>query len=129
MPVFDYLCPCGKKFERFLKAANVAEQQYCECGKTAEKQLSCCNVYVMQSYQSPVTGQWIDSPNQRKKDLAESGSRPWEGKEIETQMAQGREKEFDSMLDKSAEKAATTAFHDLPLATRKVLTSGEAAHE
>jgi hypothetical protein len=83
----------------------------------------------MQSYQSPVTNQWIDSPNQRKKDLAETNSRPWEGKEIETQMAQGREKEFDSMLDKSAEKAATSAFHDLPLATRKILTSGDIVNE
>jgi hypothetical protein len=44
-------------------------------------------------------------------------------------MAQGREKEFDSMLDKSAEKAATSAFHDLPLATRKILTSGDIVNE
>ena len=121
MPLYDYKCECGKEFDRFLKFANYDEPQYCECGKVAEKQLSFCAGTVMQSYQSPVTGKWIDTPRQRRDDLARSGSRPWEGREAETKAAQQREKDFDKMLDKSAEKSAVEAWQSLPSEKRKEL--------
>jgi hypothetical protein len=82
------------------------------------------SVFVMQSYQSPVDGRWIDTPRQRRIDLANSGSREWEGREQETKYAQQREKDFDKMLDKSAEVAAVESWHALPSETRKVLESG-----
>lgn len=122
MPIFDYLCQCGKREERFLKPSNVSAPQYCDCGKLLEKQLTACNVYVMPSYQSPITGKWIDSPTQRKRDLQENNCRPWEGMEDEKKEAKKRESNFNDMLDKSAEKAANEAFSSLPYETQKILT-------
>ncbi len=70
-------------------------------------------VHVMPSYQSPVSGKWIDSPSQRRDDLAKTGSRPWEGMEAEQKEAARKTQEFDKLLDKSAESAAIGAWHSL----------------
>lgn len=121
MPLHDYKCECGKEFERFTKIAELNNPVICDCGKQASRQLSFCAVSVMQSYQSPVTGKWIDTPRQRRDDLERSGSRPWEGIEAEKKVAQQREKDFDKMLDKSAEKSAVDAWQQLPQEKRQML--------
>ena len=121
MPLYTYQCECGSEFDRFLKLASYKEPQTCECGKIAEKKLTFCSVSVMEAYQSPVTGEWIETPRQRRIDLKNSGSREWEGREQETKAAQDREKDFDKMLDKSAEKSAVEAWQALPTETKKVL--------
>ena len=82
------------------------------------------SIRCMQPYVSPVTGKWIDTERQRRYDLESSGSREWEGREQETKVAQQREKDFDKMLDKSAEVAAVESWQALPSETRKVLESG-----
>jgi putative FmdB family regulatory protein len=107
MPLYTYQCECGSEFDRFLKLASYKEPQTCECGKIAEKKLTFCSVSVMEAYQSPVTGEWIETPRQ--------------GREQETKAAQDREKDFDKMLDKSAEKSAVEAWQALPSETKKVL--------
>lgn len=79
------------------------------------------SVYVMPSYQSPVTGQWIDSPNQRREDMKRSGSRPWEGMESETKYAQSRAKAEEKAADVAIENAVVAAWQQLPSEKRKVL--------
>jgi putative FmdB family regulatory protein len=118
MPIYAYKCSCGEKFDRFLKMANSSDPQHCQCGKVAEKQLTCCSVAVMQSYQSPISGKWIDTPRQRRNDLNDNNCREWEGIEQETKVAHQREKDFDKMLDKSAEKSAIEAWQQLPQETK-----------
>jgi hypothetical protein len=100
-----------------------AEEEWSRVVKMHREPIKSASVYVMQSYQSPVTGKWIDTPRQRRNDLKASGSRPWEGRDAETKAAQQREKDFDKMLDKSAEKAAIEAWQSLPSETKRSLES------
>lgn len=79
-------------------------------------------VYVMPSYQSPVTGKWIDSPGQRRDDLARTGSRPWEGMEQEKKEAARRETELDQSMDRLAEKIAVDSWQRLPEEHRQALS-------
>lgn len=98
------------------------EDEWQRCARMhREPIVKTASVHVMQSYQSPVSGQWIDTPRQRRNDLEASGSRPWEGREQEVKVAQQREKDFDKMLEKSAEKAAIESWQSMPSEKRKEL--------
>ncbi len=79
-------------------------------------------VYVMPSYQSPVTGKWIDTPAQRRDDLARSGSRPWEGMEREKKEAARRKRDSEREMDCVAEKIAVESWQQLPEAHRRALS-------
>ena len=78
-------------------------------------------VYVMSSYQSPVTGKWIDTPAQRRDDLARTGSRPWEGMESEKRHAASVSKQMDADMDKTAEKIAVEMYQRMPDALKTEL--------
>lgn len=80
------------------------------------------SVYVMPSYQSPITGKWIDTPSQRRDDLARNNCRPWEGLEQEKKEAAIREQRMDADLDKLAEKIAVEAWQTAPESTRQALS-------
>jgi putative FmdB family regulatory protein len=45
MPLYEYKCSCGKRFDRLLKLAEYDTPQTCECGQVAEKQLSAPAVF------------------------------------------------------------------------------------
>lgn len=112
-------------FHGLTEGSQAHEEEWAKVVKMhTEKPVGSASIQVMQSYQSPITGKWIDTPRQRRDDLARSGSRPWEGREQETKYAQQREKDFDTMLDKTAEKAAIESWQQLAPEKKKVLQSG-----
>lgn len=79
------------------------------------------SVYVMPAYQSPVTGKWIDTPAQRRDDLARTGSRPWEGMAQEKQEAERRQAYQDAELDKTIERGVEQALKALPEDKKRAL--------
>lgn len=79
------------------------------------------NVYVMPSYQSPVTGNWIDSASQRRNDLASTNSRPWEGMEQERKEAARRENYLNVETDKAVHEMVVDSWHKLPEQTKRSL--------
>lgn len=82
------------------------------------------SVYVMPSYQSPVTNQWIDTPRQRREDLKRTGSRPWEGKEAETREAAKHAREAEAKLDAQLDHTVRSAWRDLPDSKKQAITQG-----
>lgn len=74
------------------------------------------------SYQSPVTGLWVDGRVARREDLKRTGSRPWEGKEQEQKEAARQERYAEQKLDASLTKTASEAFYQLPPSKRAILT-------
>lgn len=64
----------------------------------------------MTPYQSPIDGRWINSREQRKEDLKRSGSRPYEGLEVEKREAQRiqeeKQKAFEAKIPGMIEKTA-----------------------
>lgn len=71
------------------------------------------SVYVMPAYQSPITGKWIDTPSQRRDDMARNGARPWEGMESERKVADERVKREAKEYDQKLESAAVEAYRSL----------------
>ncbi len=76
------------------------------------------------SYQSPVTGLWVDGRVQRREDLKRSGSRPWEGLQQEKKEAARQQAYADKKLDASLTKSASEAFYQLPPSKRNLLMRG-----
>lgn len=79
-------------------------------------------VYVMPSYQSPISGEWIDTPSQRRNDFAKNNCRPWEGMEQEKKEAAKRAQYEEQTMDAKLEKTIEQSIKDLP--TEKKLEIG-----
>lgn len=71
MPLYEFVCAAGHKFERFLRLVNCGEPQRCECGVPAQKLVSAPFVRGdTPDYVSPVTGEVISGRRARRNDLA-----------------------------------------------------------
>lgn len=46
MPLYDFLCADGHRFERVVKLAHFDDPQHCECGAGAKRQLSAPRVHT-----------------------------------------------------------------------------------
>lgn len=71
-------------------------------------------VYVMPSYQSPVTGKWIDTPSQRRDDFARNNARPWEGMSEERKEADRRKAYQEQKADQALERTIEQSLRELP---------------
>lgn len=71
-------------------------------------------VYVMPAYQSPITGEWIDTPSQRRNDFAKNNCRPWEGMGQEQKEAAKRAQYEEQTMDAKLEKTIEQSIKDLP---------------
>lgn len=70
MPIYEFRCSKGHTFDRYLKLAEYDASQRCECGESATRQVVAPMVMPdIPAYQSPVTGQWVNSRAQRREDL------------------------------------------------------------
>ena len=72
------------------------------------------SVYVMPSYQSPITGKWIDTPSQRRDDFARNNARPWEGMAAEKAEAARRAQYEESKADAAIERSIEQTLRDMP---------------
>ena len=78
-------------------------------------------VYVMPSYQSPISGKWIDTPSQRRDDLARNNCRPWEGLEQEQKEAAKRGAEEETKYDQKLESAISQTLQEMPREKKEIL--------
>ena len=78
-------------------------------------------VYVMPAYQSPITGQWIDTPSQRRDDMARNNCRPWEGLEQEQKEASKRGAAEEAAYDSQLESAISETLAEMPREKKEVL--------
>lgn len=123
--IYDAQCMnCGVACEYIRPAALYLDTPYC-CGQKMQKVILSApySVVDIPAYQSPVTGRWVNSRAQRTEDLKRSGSRPWEGMEQESKVAQTRAKDEEKKADAKIEEAAVSAWHQLPSKKRRVLES------
>lgn len=78
-------------------------------------------VYVMPAYQSPITGKWIDTPSQRRDDMARNNCRPWEGMEQEQKEASKRQAYEEKAYDQRLEGAIEQTLKDMPTEKKAAL--------
>lgn len=112
MPFYDYTCQCGTQ-SIYSKIDSRDEPRFCpECTQPrARVQVCAPALRTFSPYRSPVNGQWIDSPNQRREDLKRSGSIEWEPG-IKQDLPRLK-KEADEKAFKPVEKALETTFRDM----------------
>lgn len=105
MPIYEYKCDCGARFERVLPMALYQATQYCDCGRAAEKQLSAPAVRGdYEAYDCPITGKRIEGRRAHEENLRAHGCRvlePGETREVDS-----RRKRQDEALDKAVERTA-----------------------
>ena len=97
-----------------------------EHGKLIEVQTSApssISAYVVPDipdYVSPVTGLWVNGRKQRREDLKRSGSRPYEGREIEQQIANSYRESQERLADKKLERDVVEVWQHSPERIRKM---------
>jgi putative FmdB family regulatory protein len=122
MPLYDFRCSQGHRFERFVSLRDFAVPQLCSCGVEAQRLLSAPMVLAdLPGYVSPTTGRWIEGRVARREDLRVSGCRPYEQGEREA--AEARRVAGDAALDRSVEETVEREFERMPVRKRERLAA------
>ena len=109
MPLYDFRCSKGHRFERFVPLEKFEEVQECVCNAPAQRLISAPMFTVDNTgYNCPITGEWIGSKYQHQENLAKHGCRVLETGETEA-AASFRAKE-DAKLDKLIEDHVEREF-------------------
>ena len=121
MPVYEYNCPRCGVFERVCKVENHKNKVVCNCGTLSNQIITKVTTFVPASmrwdfdpYESPSTGNIISTQKQRNADLANSGCIEWEPgmKQDKERMIATKEKDLDSKVDRSVDKALNNMSAD-----------------
>ena len=112
MPIYDYECGCGERFQKYLPISEYDEQQFCRCGKQAIKIFLSAPIFKIQKdirYRSPIDGREITTWRQRNEDLASSGSIPLDDdvkkhiNDIKKRQDEKDEREIDEYVERYVE--------------------------
>lgn len=106
MPVYEYQCGCGKRFDKFLRLADYQSEVTCECGAVATKVLSAPAVIGdYPGYECPVSGKWVEGRKAHEENLKRTGCRVYEPGEREAFVASRAREEasFDATIEASVE--------------------------
>lgn len=126
MPVYEYQCECGNRFDRYLPLVNYKDPQTCECGNIAAKRLSRPNIQGdSQGYDCPVTGKWIEGKKAHKDNLRRHGCHVLEAGEKSD--VEKRRKQEELSLDKAVDSTVDEFIEKLPSKKREQLAREVAA--
>ena len=122
MPCYQYVCPNGHEFEKYLKMDDYKVPQTCECGEIGKKVFSpAMIVNSFESYESPIDGSVISTPAKRREDLARSGSIPYEPGM--RQDADTLAKESEAKLEREMDNTVDRLLYEMPSRKREQLES------
>lgn len=111
MPLYEYRCPVGHKFERFYRMAEDSSVAICSCGELAQKQLSAPVVRGdYPGYACPITGTWVEGRRAHEENLARHGCRVLEtGEAAQAERVRvGNDRRFEAELDATVERELAT---------------------
>lgn len=122
MPLYDFRCEAGHKFDRLLKIAQRADPQQCACGAFATRLISRPRIHVEHvEYDCPITGKMITSKQAHEENLKVHGCRLYEPGE--TDAAERRIVDGWSSLDAAIDKAVEVEWEAMPSVKRERLTN------
>lgn len=121
MPVYEWACECGARFEKVLPYAQSGAPQRCACGKEARRVLSAPMLRVRQDirYRSPIDGRPITSMRARREDLARNDCIEYDP-EMKTDCLR-RVAEDERNLDRSVEATLDAQIEAMPARKREQL--------
>jgi putative FmdB family regulatory protein len=113
MPLYDFQCSKGHKFERFVKLADFDTLQTCACGESASRLISApmfVATGINYSYDCPITGTHITSKSAHEENLKRHGCRVLETNEKDFNARQRATEEaaFERNIEASVERAIET---------------------
>lgn len=113
MPLYDFLCAEGHKFERMVPLAEFETVQLCHCKAPADRVISAPMFHVENiGYSCPVTGAWINSRKAHADNLDRQNCRVLEPGE--TDAASRRRAADDAALDAKIERTVEVAIEAMP---------------
>lgn len=122
MPLYDFGCPKGHKFEVFLPLRNFNDPQVCGCGLEARRLISVPFIQPdISGYTSPIDGKWIGSRAQRREDLKRNNCVEWDTGMKEEQMR--RQRAAEDKLDKAIDETVEAEIHGMGARKRDKLIS------
>lgn len=111
MPLYDFRCDNGHRFERFIKLEDFGSLQNCPCGMPALRVISAPMFSVDQTgYNCPVTGAWIGSKREHEENLRRTDCRVLEAGEKEAAAAyrEKADREFEKAVEATVEREVET---------------------
>ena len=127
MPLYDFKCQQGHKFELMVPLAEFDNSQHCACGTIATRVISPVRFSVENvGYNCPITEEWIGSKSQHENNLAKHGCRVYETGETEAakKAKASADAEFEKRLDITVEKEFESLSSDKKQALATELTAG-----
>ena len=127
MPVYDFKCPEGHHFERFVKLENFDQPQLCFCGEKAQRLISAPMFTVDNTdYPCPITGERISSRHQHEENLRKHDCRVLESGEVEANQKnrEAAEAAFDKSIENSVERELSNWGSDKMEKLANELTNG-----
>lgn len=127
MPLYDFICAEGHRFERMVALADFEAQQFCPCHAPANRVISAPRINKdYADYQCPVTGKLISGRRQHEENLRQHGCRILETgeKELNDRLKVQREKQAEAEVDRTVERFFDTLPSDRKEKLANELTSG-----
>lgn len=122
MPLYDFQCLGGHKFERMVKLADFEAPVFCSCHARAYRVISAPMFSVEQvGYTCPVTGKYIGSKRQHEENLRQQDCRVFETGEKE--LAQKRIAEQEAAFEKSVDQTVEKNFWSMPSDKREKIAN------
>lgn len=122
MPLYDFKCSSGHRFERMVKLADFEVPQFCACNSPATRVISTPRFAVDNvDYQCPITGKHIFSKREHRENLARHDCRVFEPgeKEAASKLRKAEEDAFDKAIEETVEKQ----FEAMPSAKKEKLAN------
>lgn len=110
MPIYSYLCSCGKEETRFLKLAQSDDPQHCACGQQMARKIEAPMVVADYApYSCPITGRPVEGRRAHTENLKKHGCRllePGESDQVRRNRA-SFEKKLDREVEQLVERVAS----------------------
>lgn len=120
MPMYDFECEQGHRFERMVKLKDFEEVQQCACLTPAKRLISMPMFSVEQvGYSCPITEKWVSSGREHRENLRQHGCRVFEPGEKEA--AATFRRKADEAFDKKVEDTVEREIEAMPSAKKEKL--------
>lgn len=122
MPLYEYECLNGHKFNRVLPVKHWKTPQTCECGSEAKKLISAPMIAPsFEDYVSPIDGSPITSKRKRKEEMARHNCVDYEPSMVDESTR--RMKEGERKLEKEIDRTVDAAIEQMTPRQRELLDS------
>lgn len=127
MPLYQYRCECGNRFEEFKKLVDYQAPAECACGALARRAISAPMISVVNyDYECPITGKAVMGKAAHEDNLRRHGCRLYEPGETEGQVRarEAADNAFESAVGETIERTIDSWSGDKRERLAAELTSG-----